>query len=127
MFLGSSGEVIQLCKDDTSQIMENIHHGPLECRTGVIEAKIHDTICKSTPWGSECSFVQVHGMNLNLIVAKEIIHEGQGFVIGTIIDNLLDERHWEVIFGTGMIEIMKFSANMNSELFFVDKDGVGDP
>jgi hypothetical protein len=28
---------------------------------------------------------------------------------------------------TGMVEITKFSADTNSALFFVDRDGVGDP
>jgi hypothetical protein len=66
-------------------------------------------------------------MNLNLVVVRETIHEGQGFVAGTIINNLVDEGNWEVFFGIDMIEIMKFSANVNSALLFVDRDGVGDP
>jgi hypothetical protein len=45
----------------------------------------------------------------------------------TVIDNLVDERHYEVVFGTSVIEITKVSANMNSALFFVDWDMVGDP
>jgi hypothetical protein len=45
----------------------------------------------------------------------------------TVIDNLVDERCWEVVFGTSMIEIMKVSADVNSALFFVNRDGVGDP
>jgi hypothetical protein len=48
-------------------------------------------------------------------------------VAGTIINNLVDEGCWEVVFGTGVIEIMKVSADVNSALFFVDRDGVGDP
>jgi hypothetical protein len=66
-------------------------------------------------------------MNMNFIIAKETIHKGQGFMAGTIIDNLADEGHWEVVFGTGVIEIMKFNEDVNSSLFFVDRDGVGDP
>jgi hypothetical protein len=107
--------------------MKNICHGPLECHTGVLEAKRHDTIWKHTPWGSECSFVLVCGMNLNSIVARETIHEGQAFVADKIIDNLVDERHWEVFFGLGLIEITKVSADMNTTLFFVDRDGDVDP
>jgi hypothetical protein len=66
-------------------------------------------------------------MNMNLIVARKTIHEGQGFMVSTIIDNLVDERSWEVVFGTGVIEITKVSADVNSALFVVDKDRVGDP
>ena len=66
-------------------------------------------------------------MNLDLIVAREPVHEGQGLMVGTVINNLVDERCWEVVFGTSMIEIMKFGADVNSALFFVNGDGVGDP
>jgi hypothetical protein len=63
-------------------------------------------------------------VNLNLVVARETIHEGQSLVAGTIINNLVDKRHWKIVFGTGVIEIMKVSADTNSALFFVDRDGV---
>jgi hypothetical protein len=66
-------------------------------------------------------------MDLDLIVSGEPIHEGQGLMASTIIDNLVDERGWEVVFGTSMVEIMKVSADANSALFFVNRDGVGDP
>jgi hypothetical protein len=46
---------------------------------------------------------------------------------GTVIDNLVDERGWEVVFGTSMVEIVKVGADVNSALFFVNGDGVGDP
>jgi hypothetical protein len=48
-------------------------------------------------------------------------------VASTVIDNLIDERHWKVVFGTCVIEIMKFGANMDSALFFVDGYRVGNP
>jgi hypothetical protein len=46
---------------------------------------------------------------------------------GTIIDDLVDERGCEVVFGTIMVEIAKVCADANSSLFFVNGDGVGDP
>jgi hypothetical protein len=66
-------------------------------------------------------------MNLYLIVAVEPFHEGQGLMSDTLIDNLVDESGWEVVFGTSMVEIAKVSANANSALFFVNGDGVGNP
>ena len=62
-----------------------------------------------------------------MIVAGEPIHEGKCLVVGTIIDYLVNERGWEVIFGTSMVEIVKVCANTNSALFFVNRDRVGDP
>jgi hypothetical protein len=126
-FLGSSGEVIQVCEDDMSQIMKNVCHGPLKSGTNVLEAKRHDTICESTPGGSECGFVLIGWVNLNLVVARETIHEGQSLVAYTIIDNLVDKGRWKIVFGTGVIEVTKISTDANSALFFVNRDGVGDP
>ena len=45
----------------------------------------------------------------------------------TIIDYLVDERGWEVVFGTRMVDIVKASVDANSSLFFVHKDKVQDP
>ena len=66
-------------------------------------------------------------MDLDLIVAKETIHEGQSLVTDTFIDNLVNERGWKVVLGTNMVEITKVSADANNALFFVDRDNVGDP
>jgi hypothetical protein len=46
-------------------------------------------------------------------------------VAGAFIDNLIDERHWKVVFGTCVIEIAKVYANVDSALFFVNKYRVG--
>jgi hypothetical protein len=71
--------------------------------------------------------VLIYWMDLDLIVARETIHEGQSLMACTIIDNLVDERYGEFVFGTSMVEIMKIGADMNNALFFVNGDGVGDP
>ena len=46
---------------------------------------------------------------------------------GAVVNNLIDEGRWEVVFGTCVIAIMKFNADVNSTLFVVVKDEVGDP
>jgi len=66
-------------------------------------------------------------MDLDFIIAEEPIHEGQYLVTDTVIDNLVDERGWKVVFGTSMVEIMKVGADTNNAIFFVNKDGVGNP
>jgi hypothetical protein len=45
----------------------------------------------------------------------------------TIIDYLVDERGWEVVFGTSVVEVVKVGADANSPLFFVKGEGFGDP
>jgi hypothetical protein len=107
--------------------MKNVCHGALESGSRILEAERHDTICKGTPRGSECGFVLIGWVDLNLVVAREAIHEGKSLVADTIIDNLVNEGCWKIVFGTSMIEIMKIHTNTNSALFFVYRDGVGDP
>jgi hypothetical protein len=48
-------------------------------------------------------------------------------MVDTVIDYLVDERGWKVVFGTSMVEIAKVFVDANSSLFLVNKDGVGDP
>jgi hypothetical protein len=66
-------------------------------------------------------------VDLNLVAARETTHEGQSLVVGTIIDNLVDKGHWKFVFGAGVIEIAKVRTDVDSALFFVDRDGFGDP
>jgi hypothetical protein len=66
-------------------------------------------------------------MDLDLIIGREPIHEGQGLMASTVIDNLIDERGWEVVFGTSMIDIAEVGADANNALVFVNGDGVEDP
>ena len=66
-------------------------------------------------------------MDLDLVIARETVHEGQGLVIGEIIDNLVNKGRWKVVFGTGVIEVVKIHTDTNNALFFVNRDGVGEP
>ena len=66
-------------------------------------------------------------MDLDLIVAREPIHEGKILVSGTVIDNLVDGRSWKGVLGTCMVEMEKIGVDANSALFFVSGDGVGNP
>jgi hypothetical protein len=66
-------------------------------------------------------------MGLDLIIAREPIHEGQGLMASIVFNNLVDERCGEVVFETSMIEIAKVNADANNALFFVNGDGVVDP
>jgi hypothetical protein len=46
---------------------------------------------------------------------------------GAIVDNLINERRWEVVFWTSVIEVAKVGANADGALFFVDGYRVGNP
>jgi hypothetical protein len=107
VFLGSSGEVVQVGEDDGSQIVKDVCHGPLKSCTSI--------------------FVLIGWVDLNLVIARESVHKGESLVVGAFVDNLIDERRWKVVFRTCVIEIVKVGANTDSALFFVDGYRVGNP
>ena len=45
-------------------------------------------------------------------------------MVGAIINNLVDERRWKIVFGTRVIEIMKVSANTDSAYFLLMGTGL---
>ena len=62
-----------------------------------------------------------------MVIARESVHKGESLVASAVIDNLIDERRWKVVFGTCVIEITKFGENADSALFFVDGYRVRNP
>jgi hypothetical protein len=40
---------------------------------------------------------------LDLVIARKSIHEGEDFMTGTGIDDLVDEGSGEVVFGTSLV------------------------
>ena len=66
-------------------------------------------------------------LDLDLVVAEKSIHEGEGLMSGTCVDDLVDEWCGEVVFGTYPIKIMEFYANMNGTLFFIHGNRIRNP
>ena len=57
------------------EVMKHKKHGPLESGSSVLEAKRHFSIGESTPQTNECRFVLVLRFDLDLVVARETVHE----------------------------------------------------
>ena len=66
-------------------------------------------------------------MDLNLVIARESVHKGKSLMAGAVINNLIDEGRWKVIFGTCVVEIVKVCADADSALFLVNGYRVGNP
>ena len=66
-------------------------------------------------------------IDLNLIVARESIHEGEGLMTHTSIDDLVDESGRVNVLGTCFVKITKISANTYGALFFHDGNRVRNP
>jgi hypothetical protein len=64
-------------------------------------------------------------VDLYLVIARKSVPKGESLVAGAVVDNLIDERLWKVVFGTCVIEIAKVCENVDSALFFFDGYRVG--
>ena len=107
--------------------METICDGTLEGGSSIFEAKGHDSVGECAPWGCECCFVMVFFLDLDLVITGKSVHEGEGLMSGACIDDLVNERCGEVVFGTCPIEIAKVFANINDTLFFIHGNRIRNP
>ena len=104
--------------------METICHGVLEGGSNIFEAKGHGSIRKCAPWGCELHIIMVFFPDLDLVVAEKTVHEREGFMSDACIDDLVNERSGEVVFGTCPIEIVEVYANANGTLFFIHRNRI---
>ena len=79
------------------------------------------------PWGCECHFVMVFFPDLYLVVTEKSVHEGEGLMSNACINDLVDERGGEVVFGTCPIKIVEVCANVNGTLFFIHGNKIRNP
>ena len=120
-------EVVKTNQHDVNEIMEAVRHGAPKGGSSIFEAKGHDSVGECSPWGCECHVVTVFFPDLDLVVAGKSIHEGEGLMFGTCVDDLIDERCGEVVFGTCPIEVTEVCANKNGTIFFIHGNRIRNP
>ena len=81
----------------------------------------------NVPHGCECHLIMVFFPDLDLVIAEKSIHEGKGLMSSACIDDLINEGHWEVVFGTCPIEVVEVCANANGTLFFIHGNRIRNP
>ena len=89
--LRQCNEVVETNQHDVNEIAEAVWYGALEGGSIIFEAKGNDSVGECAPWGCECCFVTVLFPDLDLVVYEKTIHEGEGLMSGTCIDDLVDE------------------------------------
>ena len=107
--------------------METICHGVLEGGSNIFKVEGHDSICECAPWGCECSLVMILFLDVNLVIFRKSVHEGEDLMSSACIDNLINEGCWEVVFGARPIQVMKVCANVDGTLFFVHRNRIRNP
>ena len=66
-------------------------------------------------------------LDLDLVISRKIVHEGKGFMSSTRIDDLVNERCGEVVFGTCPIEVMEVCTIANGTEFFIHGNRIRNP
>ena len=110
-----------------SEVMEAKSHGSLKSGSSIFKTKRHNTIRKRAPGDCESSFVLILFLDLNLVIIGETIHERKDFMVGTGINDLVNERSGEVVFGTCQIQVTEVGIDTNGTLFFIDGNRIGNP
>ena len=82
------------------KVTETVCHGTLEGGSNILQTKGHYLIRECAPQGCECSIVTIFFPDLDLVISRKSIHEGEDLMSSACIDNLIDEGCWEVVFGT---------------------------
>ena len=114
-----SSKVIQKYFDNPFEIVEDQGHVPLKSSSGVLKAKRHFSICKSSPRTNKCSLMLVLGFNLYLIVSGKVVHKRKYLATSTFIQDLIYKWCGEIIFRIGTIQVMEFSAYTDCSLLLI--------
>ena len=67
------------------------------------------------------------GFDLNLIISRKTIHEGEYLTSCTLIQNIINEWCGKVIFWMFLIQVSKVSAYPDGSLLLIYQNGVGYP
>ena len=107
--------------------MKIIRHSTLKHRASILKTEGKFPIGKSTPRTNKSSLMLILRSNVNLIIARETIHEREDFTSDAIIDNLIDEGGRKVVFQRSFVNIPIIKTYTNSASFLVNRDRIGNP
>ena len=74
-FLRMRSKIIKISLNDLLNIMECIRHGPLESGSNIFKSEGHFLVSQGTPRTNESRLILIFGFDLDLVVARESIHE----------------------------------------------------
>ena len=74
-FLRRSSKIIKISLNNFLNIMECVRHGPLESGSNIFKDEGHFLVIEGTPRINESSVMLIFRFDLDLVVAKESIHE----------------------------------------------------
>jgi len=109
------------------QVMERKRNGSFKCSSNIFNSKRHLYIRESPPRTYKSHLVLILGSDVNLIVSKKSIHEGEYFSSCTLIDNMVNEGCGEVVFWTSLVQISEIHTNAYGSFLFINGNGIRNP
>ena len=119
-----SSKVIQKYFDNQFEIVEDQGHGPLKSSSGVLKAKRHFLICKSSPRTNKCSLMLFLRYNLYLIISRKPIHKGKNLATRTLIQNLINKWCGEIVLRIGTIQITEINTYVDLSLLIIHQNRI---
>jgi hypothetical protein len=108
-------------------IVKSVRHGTLERSTYVLQNEREFPVGESTPRTNKSCFMLVLGSYIDLIIAGKSIHEGKYFTTGTVIDDLVNERGWKIVFWKSFVDFPIINANAYTTTLFINRYWVRHP
>src|ERR1043165_2331141 len=86
-------------------VMKPSYHGTLICGASVLQSERHDLVAECAPLCNESSLLHVFRSHFDLIVTGETFHEGDNFMLSSVVNQNINMRKWKIIFRTRSVQI----------------------
>ena len=100
------------------KFLECSYHDVQKYNRRILQSEGNHSVLKTAPFGGECCFTHVVQHDLNLVVPRETIREGVGFLSTHILLYLVYKWRQKWIINTCIIKLPKIHADVNFTLLF---------
>src|ERR1051325_465511 len=88
-----------------NHIMKQCNHSTLISGACVLQSEWHNLVAESAPLCDKSSLLHVFGSHFDLIVTAETIHEGENFVLSSVVNQNINMRKRKIVFRTRFVQI----------------------
>jgi hypothetical protein len=121
-------DIIDISEDIVAHLVfENLLGEVGECRASIFESFEHAYEAVCVEGGNETGASLVFLFHVDLVITREAVEEGNDFVAGCSIDDLVDSRQREVIFGACLVKAGEVNAHVPFSVLLLYNHNVGEP
>ena len=93
----------------------------------ILQNERHDLITEGAPLCDKSGFLHVFGRHFDLVVPGEAIHEGEYFILSSVVNQNINMWKWKVILGACPIKIIVVHTHPYLGVLFMHQNHVGNP